>query len=493
MKTYRGLSRQRGNKIVETPTGDFLVAAAFYTAASADIGIVKTNSTGGLVWGWQILGAQGDLGHDVASTSDGGGVVVGQYYHPVYGTSAFIAKFSTAGPFEWARLYTGSSVEVAFGVKVNSEGDIFMIGYTTSNSYGLNDVLIVKVGADGSGDCLLDFTPNMTDATTILIEETATPAMKDIITDFNQTSATYQFTDPQRNTTCQVTLAPTSEPTAIPTDNPTPEPTDAPTTSAPTAATDQPSLSPTSAPTAATSEPSESPTYYPTESPTYDPTESPTYNPTESPTRYPSVSPTRNPSDSPTRHPSDSPTRNPSDSPTRHPSDSPTRNPSDSPTRHPSDSPTRNPSDSPTRYPSLSPTESPTLEPTMEPTTMPTMEPTELPTAAPTDAFPLLTIDLVTTSSKGGDSSNDFFGVGEVGSIIILSTVVLAGTALLSGGVYLLIKCLKGRGTGSQEQVPNEDLDNDEADHLEMQISNGKVYTNEKSGMTLYAAVRTEK
>ena len=536
MKTYRGLSRHRGNKIVETPTGNFLVAAALYPAASADIGILKTNSTGGLLWAWQILGAQGDLGYDVASTSDGGGVVVGQYYHPVYGTSAFIAKFSTVGLFEWARLYTGSGVEIAFGVKINSEGEIYMIGYSNSNSFGNNDVLIVKVGADGASDCLLDFTPNMTDVTTTLIVQDVDPLMKDIVTAFNETTVTYQFTEPLHNTTCEVTLAPTNQPTlaptsptldptqepsADPTESPTMNPTDSPTVNVPTAATGQPSMSPTrnpsDSPTAATSEPSlsptrnpsdsptrnpsdsptrnpsDSPTRNPSDSPTRNPSDSPTRNPSDSPTRNPSDSPTRNPSDSPTRNPSDSPTRNPSDSPTRNPSDSPTRNPSDSPTRNPSDSPTRNPSDSPTRHPSLSPTEAPTLEPTMEPT----MEPTALPTTDPTTSSPLLTFDMMTTSSPGGSGSKgfikdlkDLFGAGEAGSIAIFVALLTVGTASVGVLSYFLIRWLKARGADSQEEVPGEDLDDE--DHLEMQINRGRIYTNEKRGTTLYATVPTE-
>ncbi len=306
------------------------------------------------------------------------------------------------------------------------------------------------------------------------------------------------------------TASPTFEPSQLPTESPTNSPTQRPTTAQPSQSpTHLPTSQPTGTPT--TSQPSQPPTSSPTAStaqPSVPPTGLPTLRPSQSPTELPTFQPTQTPTDAPTLQPSYSPTDTPTFQPTQTPTDAPTLQPSYSPTDTPTFMPTQTPSDSPTQQPSLSPTEMPTFEPTMEPTFEPTAEPTMEPTALPTAIrstpsparivvrSPTLVVTTESPKSAGaktpGEAFADAFQVDKEIGWFLFGLSLAFGGGVIAAVTYFGRKWYKnGKAkNGAQEQVPNEDLDEEE--HLEMQITNGNIYMNEKSGMTLYTIVSTE-
>jgi len=128
----------------------------------------------------------------------------------------------------------------------------------------------------------------------------------------------------------------------------------------------------------------------------------------------------------------------------------------------------------------------------MEPiATPPTPSPVRMVVLSPT--LVALTESPNSAAAKSvGKEIGDALGVNETEGL--LTVIGLGILAIVGGGlIYYFVNKYRKRKAGgnNQEQVPNEDLDEEE--QLEMQISNhGAVYTNEENHVTLYTTVPTE-
>ena len=95
-------------------------------------------------------------------------------------------------------------------------------------------------------------------------------------------------------------------------------------------------------------------------------------------------------------------------------------------------------------------------------------------------------------AKSAGKEIGDALDVSEDVGWFFFALSLAVGVGIIAGTYYGVKWYRKRKANGpNQEQVPNEDLD--EEDHLEMQISNhGAVYTNEENHITLYTTVPTE-
>ncbi len=79
-----------------------------YGAGSGNILLIKTNGLGQIQWSRTIGGSAQEYGTSVIQTSDGGYAVVGLTYS--YGAGSYnilLAKLTSAGALEWARVIGG--------------------------------------------------------------------------------------------------------------------------------------------------------------------------------------------------------------------------------------------------------------------------------------------------------------------------------------------------------------------------------------------------
>ena len=144
----------------------------------ADAFIAKFNTDGNYQWGTYYGGSKCDVGLGISCDTTGNvfvtgytasenGIVTsgahqdtfaGGSYH---GCDAFVAKFNTNGVCQWGTYYGGSMDDQGNGVCYDGDGNIFVIGYTgsetgiaTSGAHqeinaGSDDAFIVKFNSDG--------------------------------------------------------------------------------------------------------------------------------------------------------------------------------------------------------------------------------------------------------------------------------------------------------------------------------------------------------
>ena len=402
-----------------TETTDGNIAVTGYTmdgGGRSDILVAKFNATGGLLWAVRVGDTRYDAGYKIVAIQEGGVAVTGSYYDTVaYGFCAITFALSGEGSLLWAKVIEGDGVDFGRSLVADNAYDILFIGHTTSHGSGSHDLLFVKLDGSGAPDCSQYVYPTVvtiTDQLGITFENATIISLTDSVETISM-NITQKV--PLETTVCERSGAPTAMPTPLPSTSPT-----------------LPSASPTPFPSKrpTTAEPSALPTGAPSVSPTL-PSESPTASPTKAPTFTPSHHPTALPTGFPTYLPTDMPTGKPTAEPTLLPSD------------HPTSGPTSAPLD-PMPMPSSAPTGRPTQRPTKSPKTSSGKEPSPNPVRANA------------AGASQQESAMPFEKTTE--GIVVYVIISIAGTALLVGILYYVIKKYGATragsiASGSQEEV----------------------------------------
>ena len=109
--------------------------------------LVKYNSSGTYQW-QKSLGTSGQQISIWATASDSSDNV---YVAGGYSSSYFFAKYNSSGTVQWQRSFGGSGSDVSYGISADGNGNVYVVGSTSSSGAGSNDILLVTVPSDGSG------------------------------------------------------------------------------------------------------------------------------------------------------------------------------------------------------------------------------------------------------------------------------------------------------------------------------------------------------
>ncbi|MFA5032564.1 MAG: T9SS type A sorting domain-containing protein [bacterium] len=154
-RTYGGSGSDYGHSVQETKDSGYIITG--YTnsfgAGLLDVYLVKTNSSGDILWIKTYGGSQNDGGYFVQQTQDDGYIITG--YTNSFGAGVadfYLLKTNSSGDSLWAKTYGGANQDYGESVQQTSDKGYIITGWTYSFSAGTPDVYLVKT--DSSGDTL---------------------------------------------------------------------------------------------------------------------------------------------------------------------------------------------------------------------------------------------------------------------------------------------------------------------------------------------------
>jgi hypothetical protein len=115
-------------------------------AGSEDGLIAKYNTSGVIQWQRSLGGSSGDYFSSIAGVTD---VYLTGKTGSVNG-DLLIAKYNSSGVIQWQRTLTGSAVDQGNGIAVDTNGNSYVVGNTSSQGAGGFDLLLVKYNSTGA-------------------------------------------------------------------------------------------------------------------------------------------------------------------------------------------------------------------------------------------------------------------------------------------------------------------------------------------------------
>jgi hypothetical protein len=121
--------------------------------------VVKYNSSGTKQWTKQLGSSSSDVAYGVAVDSSGNVYAAGSTQGALDGSNAgvndlFVVKYNSSGTKQWTKQLGTSGEDFAYGVAVDSSGNVYVTGYTEGALDGSNaggrDLFVVKYNSSGT-------------------------------------------------------------------------------------------------------------------------------------------------------------------------------------------------------------------------------------------------------------------------------------------------------------------------------------------------------
>ena len=152
-KTYGGAKGDVAMSLVQTSDGGYALAGhtESFGAGWADFWLVKTDSSGNMLWNKTYGGTKDDGGMSLVRTSDGGYALTG--YTESFGAGLadfWLVKTDSSGNMLWNKKYGGADLDVAESLVQTSDGGYALAGHTFSFGVGSSDFWLVKTDSSGN-------------------------------------------------------------------------------------------------------------------------------------------------------------------------------------------------------------------------------------------------------------------------------------------------------------------------------------------------------
>jgi len=146
--TYGGVGEEYAASIIETNDGGYAMTGST-EVLGLDFWLVKTDSAGNQQWAQRYGGESNEVAHSIIQTSDGGYMLTG--YTNSFGAGRYdfwLVKTGSSGNVVWTKTYGGPDYEEARSVIQISDGGYVIAGYTYPSRGG--DFWLVKTDAFGN-------------------------------------------------------------------------------------------------------------------------------------------------------------------------------------------------------------------------------------------------------------------------------------------------------------------------------------------------------
>ncbi len=150
--TYGGPKYDTARSLIETSDGGYALVGftESFGAGLRDVWLIRTNSTGGMLWNRTYGGPNHDNGDSLVETSDGGFAIAGTKDYLTGNADFWLIKVNSSGYAMWNKTYGGTSDDLAYSVALCSDEEYAVAGLTSSFGAGNEDFWLIKTDSSGN-------------------------------------------------------------------------------------------------------------------------------------------------------------------------------------------------------------------------------------------------------------------------------------------------------------------------------------------------------
>jgi len=148
-----GAGIEKGNSLIQTPDSGFTITGYSNSDGTGgyDVYLAKTDKNGVLEWSNTYGGFDWDFGNSLIRTIAGDYVICGSTYSAGKGNGdVYLLKTNSSGVLLWDSAYGGDNEDVGNSVSEANGGGYFITGYTKSFGKGNEDVYLLKTDINGN-------------------------------------------------------------------------------------------------------------------------------------------------------------------------------------------------------------------------------------------------------------------------------------------------------------------------------------------------------
>jgi hypothetical protein len=150
-QTYGGIREDFGYAVIQTSDGGYAIAGRYESGGNADGWLIKTDSTGNILWNKTYGGSGIDNVYTVVQTGDGGYALGGRTASAgAGGNDGWLIKTDASGTIQWSKTFGGTGSDYVLHAYQTPEGGFVMDGFTNSFGAGATDAWIIKTDATGN-------------------------------------------------------------------------------------------------------------------------------------------------------------------------------------------------------------------------------------------------------------------------------------------------------------------------------------------------------
>lgn len=155
-KTFGGAKDDAGTSIDLTSDNGYIIGGQTRSfSEQADFYLIKTDSSGNLIWEKTFGGTKDDIGYSVKETFDKGYIIVGQSNSFTTSPDSYViylVKTDSKGETVWTKTYPYSESRWNHGFSVQTTPDrgYIIVGSTWPSNKRYNDLLVIKTDEKGN-------------------------------------------------------------------------------------------------------------------------------------------------------------------------------------------------------------------------------------------------------------------------------------------------------------------------------------------------------
>jgi len=121
-----------------------------FDSSGYNIWLIKTNSSGNMVWSKSYGGNDWDFAHSITTLADSTYVIAGETYSFGNGQrDVYLVRFDANGDTLWTKTYGGPADDVAKYIFTDRNNNLVVVGNTKSYGAGNSDVYILHLDING--------------------------------------------------------------------------------------------------------------------------------------------------------------------------------------------------------------------------------------------------------------------------------------------------------------------------------------------------------